>query len=117
MFTGFVSADADLWAQAAHRVDVRNAFVGHELGDGVHYAYRFRSDGTFSGLAMGTEIHGTRRAAGNESCWRQSKFSALEECFEVERHGKEFRFLRDGYPAFTGKLRLIKTQRPTREPR
>jgi len=105
-----------LW-QAVRGADLHTIFSDHELADGVHYAYQFRGDGTFTGFAMGKEIHGTWRLAGNEFCWMQRKFTAVEECFEVERRGSEIRFLRDGYESFSGNLSPIKAQAPSRVPR
>jgi len=61
-------------------------------------------------LLAGKEIHGTWRLAGNEFCWMRRKFTAVEECFEVERRGNEIRLLRDGYEAFSGTLSPVKGQ-------
>jgi hypothetical protein len=101
--------------QAVHGADLHSIFSDHELADGVHYAYQFRGNGTFAGFAMGKEIHGTWRLVGNEFCWMQSKFTGVEECFEIERRGNQIRFLRDGYEAFSGTLSPIKV--PTGAPR
>jgi ribosomal protein S6E (S10) len=110
-------ANADIRWQSVRGAELRGTFVDQELADGVHYAYRFRGGGTFTGFAMGKEIHGTWRLVGNEFCWMQRKFTAVEECFEVERRGNEIRFLRDGYEAFSGNLSPLKAQVPTGEPR
>ena len=112
---GYAQADA-VW-RSVRGADLRSTFVDHELADGVHFAYQFRGDGTFAGFAMGKEIHGTWRLAGNEFCWMQRKFTAVEECFEVERRGSEIRFLRDGYAAFSGNLSALGTQVPAGIPR
>ena len=101
---------ADMPWRSVRAAELRGLFVDRELADGVHYAYLFRGDGTFSGVAMGKEIHGTWRSAANEFCWMQRKFSAVEECFEVERRGNEIRLLRDGYEAFSGRLSPVKSQ-------
>jgi len=92
-------------------------FVDHEFADGVHYAFQFRGDGTFTGFNMGKEMRGTWRSAGNEFCWTQRKSTGVEECFEVERRGDQIRFVRDGYEAFSGNLSALKAQRPTGQPR
>jgi hypothetical protein len=101
--------------QAVRGTDLPGTFSDHELADGVHYAYQFRGDGTVTGFAMGKEIHGTWWLVGNEFCWMQRKFTAVEDCFEVERRGNQIRFLRDGYEAFSGTLSPIKV--PTGAPR
>jgi hypothetical protein len=113
LLIAITGAQADVPWRSVRGADLRATFVDHELADGVHYAYQFRGDGTFTGLAMGKEIHGTWRLVGNEFCWMQRKFTAVEECFEVERRGKEIRFLRDGYEAFSGNLSPLKAQVPT----
>ena len=87
-----------------------------ELGDLI-VDYRGSYILTFAGFAMGKEVHGTWRLVGDEFCWMQRKFTAVEECFEVERRGNQIRFLRDGYEAFSGNLSPIKAQVPTRVPR
>ena len=110
-------AQVDAGWRSIRGADVQALFVDHELGDGVHYAYQFRGNGTFTGFNMGKEIHGTWRLAENEFCWTRRKSMAVEECFEVERRGNEMRLLRDGYEAFSGKLSLLKAQAPTGESR
>jgi hypothetical protein len=97
--------------------DLQAVFIDHELADGVHYAYQFRGDGTFTGFNMGREIHGTWHLAGSEFCWTQRKSAPAEECFEVERRGSQIRFLRDGYEAFSGNLSVLKAQQPAGQPR
>jgi hypothetical protein len=83
----------------------------------VHYAYQFRSDGTFIGFNMGREIRGSWRLVGNEFCWTQRKSASVAECFEVERHDIEIRFLRDGNEAFAGSLLPLKPKVPNEAPR
>jgi hypothetical protein len=109
-FVAITQSQADVGWRNVRGTDLRDLFVDHELADGVHYAYRFHSDGTFSGFNMGRAIGGIWRLAGNEFCWMQRKSAAQEECFEVERRGKEIRLVRDGYEAFSGRLLPIKGQ-------
>ena len=117
VLAGSASVRAEVPRQNMQGADLRDVFIDHELGDGVHYAYQFRGNGTFTGFNMGKEIHGTWRLAENEFCWTRRKSMAVEECFEVERRGNEMRLLRDGYEAFSGKLSLLKAQAPTGESR
>jgi hypothetical protein len=105
-------AEADVPWRSVRGANLRAIFVDHELADGVHYAYQFRGNGTFSGFNMGREIRGTWRLAGNEFCWTQRNATPAEECFEVERRGNEIRFLRDSYEAFSGSLSPVKGQAP-----
>jgi len=113
LLVGISQADADVPWRSVRGAELRGIFVDHELGDGVHYAYQFRGDGTFTGFNMGRAIGGSWRSAANEFCWTQRKSTAEEECFEVERRGKEVRFLRDGYEAFSGNLSPLKSPVPT----
>ena len=117
ILAGIASVRAEGDWQNVRGPDLRDMFIDHELADGVHYAYQFRGDGTFTGFNMGKEIRGTWRVAGTEFCWTQRKSMAVEECFEVERRGNELRLLRDGYGAFSGKLSPLKAQAPTGESR
>lgn len=110
-------AQADVPWRSVRGAELRAMFIDHELADGVHYAYQFRRNGTFTGFNMGREIRGTWRLAGNEFCWTQRKSTPVEECFEIERRGSEIRFLRDSYEAFSGKMSPLKAQVPTGEPR
>ncbi len=93
--------------------DLHALFVDHELADGVHYAYQFRSDGTFTGFSMGKAMRGTWRIAGDEFCWTQARRAAAEECFDVERSGTSVRLLRDRYEVFSAALTPVK--RPSKE--
>ena len=117
ILVGGAHANADVLWRSVRGAEVRGIFIDHELADGVHYAYQFRSNGTFTGFAMGKEIHGTWRVAGNEFCWTQRKAAPVEECFEIERRDSEIRFLRDSYEAFSGNLSPLKAQVPTGGPR
>jgi hypothetical protein len=78
------------------------------LADGVHYAYQFRADGTFTGFSMGKAISGTWRSSATEFCWTRKKSGEQEECFEVERRGDDVRLLRDGYAAISARLSPLK---------
>ena len=106
-------AQGELSWRSVRGADLPALFVDHELADGVHYAYQFRSDGTFTGSSMGKAIRGTWRIAGDEFCWTQPRRAAAEECLDVERSGSSIRLLRDGYEAFSAALTPVK--RPSRE--
>lgn len=109
---GVTNAQAEVLWRSVRNVDLHAMFVDHELADGVHYAFQFRADGTFTGFNMGKEIRGTWRLAENEFCWTTRKSARTEECFEVERRGNEIRLLRDSYEAFSGRLSPLKEQVP-----
>jgi len=113
----FTPAQGELSWRSVRSADLHALFVDHELADGVHYAYQFRSDGTFTGFNMGKAIRGTWRVAGDEFCWTESRRAAEEECFDVERSGSSIRLLRDGYVAFSAALTLVKRPSSERSPR
>jgi len=91
--------------------------IDHELADGVHYAYQFRSDGMFTGFNTGNPVDGAWRIDGNECCWIAKRRNVQEECFEVKRGDHSVRLLRDGYEALRGKLSPVASQRDERLPR
>jgi hypothetical protein len=109
---GVAHAHAEVLWRSVRGTDLHAMFVDHELADGVHYAFQFRADGTFTGFNMGKEIRSTWRLAGHEFCWTTRKSARTEECFEVERRGNEIRLLRDGYEAFSGRLSPLKAEVP-----
>src|SRR5438046_794990 len=69
----FAPAQAEVGWRGVRGAYLHALFVDHELADGVHYAYQFRSDGTFTGFNMGKAIRGTWRIAGDEFCWTQAR--------------------------------------------
>ena len=87
--------------QSVRGAQVRSLFGDHELADGVHFAYQFHPDGSFTGVSMGKAVRGTWDVAGDEFCWTQARRKAEEECFEVERNGQSVRLLRDGVVVFS----------------
>ena len=79
-----------------------------EFADGVHFAYVFRTDSTFSGMEMGREEHGTWRIANGEWCWRWTRPAPAEECYRVQEDGARVRLMRNGSEAWSGTLRQIR---------
>ncbi len=84
---------------------VHDLFEGRELGDGVHYAYRFRADGTFAGTEMGRDVRGTWRVSGSEICWTWIRPRGAEECYAVRIRGSEASLLRNGVEQWYGTLK------------
>ena len=95
---------AENWKAVSGRT-AKTMFSDAEYGDGVHYAYRFRSDGTFSGTEMAKDVRGTWRVKGNELCWRWTHPPGAEECYRAERNGAEVRLLKNGSEAWFGTLK------------
>ena len=52
------SRPAENW-KAVDGQTLKRIFADAEYGDGVHYAYRFGSDGTFSGTEMAKDVRAT----------------------------------------------------------
>ncbi len=84
---------------------LRALLSGKELGDGVHFSYRFAADGTFSGTEMGTDVQGRWRIRGNQACLATTHPRAEEDCYDVERDGAEVRMLKYGSEAWYGRLK------------
>jgi len=87
-------------------------FAEHEYGDGVHFAYRFLRNGTFSGTEMGKDVRGKWRLRGKEMCWTWTRQRGAEECYEASRNGAEITLYRDGVERWFGTLKPIVSTRP-----
>jgi hypothetical protein len=92
--------------------ELRRLFADHELGDGVHYAYQFRADGTFSGTEMAKEVSGKWRVSSREVCWTWIRPPGAEECYTVRRKGSEVSLLRNGMEEWYGTLKSIRPGKP-----
>ena len=84
VLVGVAQAQAGVVWKSVRGVELRVVFIDHELADGVHYAYQFRGNGTFTGFNMGKEIQGTWRSAGSDFCWRQRKSRASRRVLRGE---------------------------------
>src|SRR6267378_7418915 len=49
---------------------LQSLFQDKEFGDGVHFAYHFKADGTFTGTEMTKQVSGSWRVKRNEFCWK-----------------------------------------------
>jgi hypothetical protein len=85
-------------------------FAEHEFGDGVHFAYRFRADGTFSGTEMAKDVRGTWRLSGREICWTWMQPRGAEECYAAHKRGSEVSLFRNGSEQWYGTLKPIRSQ-------
>jgi len=85
--------------------DLRALVQDREFGDGVHFAYVFRTDSTFSGMEMGRKERGTWRIVRDEWCWKWTEPAAAEECYRVQRGGAQVRLMRNGSETWRGTLR------------
>src|SRR4051812_49504349 len=86
---------------------LREMFAEHEFGDGVHFAYQFRADGTFSGTEMAKDVRGTWRLSGREICWTWTQPRGAEECYVARGNGAEISLFRNGFEQWYGTLKPI----------
>jgi hypothetical protein len=82
-------------------------FQGKEFGDGVHFAYQFRADGTFTGTEMAKEVRGAWRVNENELCWKWHSPPGPEECYRVQQDGAHVRLMMNGSEAWYGTLQKV----------
>lgn len=83
---------------------LRSTFTNVELGDDVHFVYRFRADGSFEGTEMAKHISGTWRTTAKEFCWHWAQPPGDEECHTIKRNGQSIRAYRNGVEAWSGDL-------------
>jgi|SRR4051812_18062823 len=105
-----ISASAQEQEKSVQGEALREMFAEHEFGDGVHFAYQFRADGTFSGTEMAKEVRGTWRLSGGEICWTWTAPRGVEECYVARNSGAEVRLLRNGFEQWYGTLKPIRSQ-------
>ncbi len=95
-----------------HGKALRELFAEHEFGDDVHFAYRFRTDGTFAGTEMGKDVRGTWRLSGREMCWIWTRPPGAKECYAVRKNGAEVSLFRNGVEQWYGTLKPIQSGKP-----
>jgi len=104
------AAGAEPQWRAVEGASVQKLFADRELGDGTHYSYSFRHDGTFVGFEMGKDVRGTWRSTERQICWTWTKPRGAEECYEVQRSGNDVRLFRRGYEALSGTLTPLRSE-------
>jgi hypothetical protein len=85
---------------------LRALFSDKEFADGVHFAYRFKADGSFTGTEMAKDVTGSWRVRGDELCW--SWRGGPSECYQVQRDGAHVRMLINGSEAWYGTLEPLR---------
>ena len=93
------------WKNVRGGARLRALFAQKEFGDGVHFAYRFKADGTFTGTEMAKTVSGTWQVVGDRFCWSWVRPPGPRECYEVQQDGKNLRLLVNGSEAWYGTLR------------
>ncbi len=78
------------------------AFADVELGDDIHFTYRFHSDGSFEGTEMGKHVAGTWHTTIKQFCWRWTQPPSDEECHTIKSNGRSIRAYRNGMEVWSG---------------
>jgi len=92
---------------------IRERFVGMDLGDDVHWRDTFRRDGTLLSQSMGKQRSGTWRIENNQLCLDLGKDSG--GCYDVWLAGSGVEFRREGLdgPILEGRLRKSSSENQT----
>lgn len=98
-----VAADKEAWHAVAGNA-MEALFSDKEFADGVHFAYQFRRDGTFTGTEMSKPVSGVWRVRKGEFCWRWLRPPGPSECYRVEQDTAHVRMLFNGVEAWYGTL-------------
>lgn len=83
-------------------------FQGKEFGDGVHFAYQFNANGTFTGTEMTKRVSGAWRVRKDEFCWKWLRPPDPEECYRVQQDGSRVRLMLNGSESWFGTLTTIR---------
>lgn len=86
---------------------LRALFQDKEFGDGVHFAYRFKRDGSFTGTEMSEEVRGSWRVGKDEVCWKWQQPLEPERCYQVQWDGAHVRLMLGGSEAWYGTLQKL----------
>ncbi len=101
------AADKEVW-RAVRGEALRALFADKEFGDGVHFAYQFKRDGTFKGTEMSQSVSGSWRARKGEFCWSWLRPPGPSECYQVQQDGSHVRMLINGSEAWYGTLEPLR---------
>ena len=100
------SSAAEHW-RSLKGASLQKLFQDKEFADGVHFAYQFKADRTFTGTEMSTRVSGSWRVKNNELCWQWLRPRGAEECYEVQQDGPHVRLLIHGSEAWYGTLQNL----------
>jgi hypothetical protein len=98
------SAAAEDWRSVTGSA-LHGLFGDKEFGDGAHFAYQLKRDGSFTGTEMGKEVSGTWRVASDQLCWTWQRPPGSRECYDVQQDGANIRLLINGSEAWSGTLK------------
>jgi hypothetical protein len=86
---------------------LRQLFSDKEFADGVHFAYQFKADGTFTGTEMAKAASGSWRVRQDQLCWAWLQPPGPDECYDVQQDGAHVRLLINGSEAWYGTLEKL----------
>ena len=101
------AAEKENW-QAVNGAALQSLFKDKEFADGVHFAYQFKADGTFTGTEMSKVVSGSWRVSKDEFCWNWLQPPGPHECYEVQHDGTHVRLLINGSEAWYGTLEPLR---------
>ena len=100
------AAEKEHW-RSVKGAALQTLFQDKEFGDGVHFAYYLKADGTFTGTEMTKQVSGSWRVKKNEFCWKWQRPPGPEECYQVQQDGVQVRLLVNGSEAWYGRLEKV----------
>ncbi len=102
-----VAAEKEAWRPVKGQA-LRALLADKEYGDGVHFAYQFKHDGTFTGRQMSQSVSGSWRVRKDEFCWSWLQPPGPSICYEVQQDGAHVRMLVNGSEAWYGTLEPLR---------
>ena len=113
VFWALVAAASAAENEHWHRVKgkaIESLFADKEFADGVHFAYQFNANGTFTGTEMTKAVSGAWRVDRNEFCWKWLRPAppGAEECYQVQRDGAHVRLIVNRSEAWYGTLEPLR---------
>ena len=101
------AADKEHW-QPVKGAAIKSFFADKEFADGVHFAYQFKANGTFTGTEMTKTVSGTWRVERDEFCWKWLRPPGAEECYQVQRDAQHVRLIVNRSEAWYGTLEPLR---------
>jgi len=101
------TAQQEHWRKV-NGVALQSLFKDNEFGDGVHFAYQFKANGTFTGTEMSKRVSGSWQVRDNEFCWKWLRPPGPEECYQVQRDGAHIRLMINNSEAWYGTLEALR---------
>lgn len=108
LVVGTEAGSADERWQNVNGTALRELFKDKEFADGVHFAYQFKANGTFTGTEMSKTVSGSWSVIKNEFCWKWVRPPGPQQCYEVQQDGAHIRMLVNRSEAWYGTLEPLR---------